>query len=270
MASGTITLSRTGSGPMAGRIVWSSKSNGTAANTSTVTATLSIRKTNNYDTWGTWKGSLKVGGTTKTISYYGTINSSWVEVATLTVTVTHSADGKGTCYIYGSINGPSTTTCENTNVSGSSTVTLDLIPRYATITSAPNFNDEENPTITYSNPAGTSVDKLEACISLDGSNADVAYRSISKTGDSYTFKLTDAERKVLRQATTDSNSRTVKFYVRTTIGSNKSGSNIQRTFTIKNPKPTVNPTFEDHPVHNSGNPLPLTAQSALGFSLSDP
>ena len=245
MASGTLNLSKTGSGAMAGRIVWSSKSNGTAANTSTVTATLSVRKTNTADTWGTWKGSLKVGGTTKSISYYGTVNNSWVELATLTVTVAHSADGKGTCYIGGSLNGPSETTCAGTNVSGSSTVTLDLVPRYATITSAPNFNDEENPKITYSNPAGTSVDELEACISLDGSNADIAYRSISKTGDSYTFNLTEAERKVLRQATTDSNTRTVKFYVRTTIGSNKNGSSIQRTFTIKDPKPTVNPTFED-------------------------
>lgn len=245
MASGTITLSKTGSGSMAGRIVWSSQNNGTAANTSTVTATVSVRKTNTYDTWGTWKGSLKVGGTTKTISYYGTINNNWVELATVTITVKHNANGSGQCYIYGSINGPTQTTCEGTNVSGSSTVKLDTIPRYATIVSAPNFNDEENPKITYSNPAGDSVDKLEACISLDGSSADIAYRPINTTGSSYTFSLTDAERKILRQATTDSNSRTVKFYVRTTIGSNKNGSNIKRTFTIKNPKPTVNPTFED-------------------------
>lgn len=245
MASGTINLSSINKDKLAGKIVWSSKSNGTAANTSTVTAVISIRKTNGYDTWGTWKGSLKVGGTTKSISHYGTIGSSWVEIATVTATVTHNANGIGECYIYGAINGPTGTSCEGINVSGSSTVKLDTIPRYATITSAPNFNDEENPKITYSNPAGSSVDKLEACISLTGSNADIAYRSVSKTGNNYTFNLTSAERKVLRQATTDSNSRSVKFYLRTIIDDSKGSSNVQKTFTIKDPKPTVNPVFED-------------------------
>lgn len=125
------------------------------------------------------------------------------------------------------------------------TWTLDAIPRFATITAAPNFTDEDNPTITYSNPAGNSVSLLRACISLDGTNDDVAYRDISKTGTSYTFNLTTAERDVLRAATTGSNSRTVKFYVRSEIGSSYEGSNLARTFTIKNPKPTINPTITD-------------------------
>ena len=94
------------------------------------------------------------------------------------------------------------------NVSGSGSWTLPSIPRKATVTSAPNFNDEGNPTIKYSNKAGNSVTSLQACISLTGSKADVAYRDISKTGTSYTFNLTDAEREVLRKATTGSNSRT--------------------------------------------------------------
>lgn len=122
---------------------------------------------------------------------------------------------------------------------------LDKIDRFATIETAPNFNDEQNPTITYSNPAGTNVKSLRACISLDGSKDDVAYRDISKTGTSYTFYLTDAERDVLREATKGSNSRTVKFYVRSEIGSNYQGSNLARTFTIKDPKPIINPTITD-------------------------
>jgi hypothetical protein len=73
--------------------------------------------------------------------------------------------------------------------------------KYATITYAPNFNDESNPTIKYNNPAGKTVTSLQACISLDGSKADVSYRNIPKKGTSYTFDLTDEERNVLRENT---------------------------------------------------------------------
>jgi hypothetical protein len=132
------------------------------------------------------------------------------------------------------------------NCKGSGTWTLDTIPRAATITAAPNFNDEENPTITYSNPLGNSVGTLQACISFDGSNPDIAYRNISKTGTSYTFTLTDAEKKVLRAGTTGSNSRTVYFYIKTVIGSDTflkhSGA---KTFTIINGNPTLAPTVVD-------------------------
>ena len=125
------------------------------------------------------------------------------------------------------------------NKSGSGTISLDQIPRQANITDAPNFNDEGNPTITYSNPAGNAVGTLMACISLDGSAADIAYRDISKTGTSYTFNLTEAERNVLRNACKTANSRTVKFYVRTTIGSNTYYSNLTKTLSIVNANPTL-------------------------------
>lgn len=127
----------------------------------------------------------------------------------------------------------------------SKTWTLDKIPRFATIDSAPDFNDEENPKITYSNPAGDNVTLLRACISLDGSGADVAYRDISKSETSYTFNLTEEERDVLRAATTGSNSRKVRFYVWSEIGGAEKRVNIEKTFTIKNPKPIISPTIVD-------------------------
>ena len=49
----------------------------------------------------------------------------------------------------------------------------------------------------------------------------------------------------MRASTTGSNSRKVKFYVRSEIGSSYEGSNLERTFTIKNPKPTISPTITD-------------------------
>lgn len=131
-------------------------------------------------------------------------------------------------------------------VSGSKTFTLDKIPRSATITAAPDFNDEGNPTITYSNPAGNAVTSLDACISLTGARDDIKYRSISKTGTSYTFTLTDDEREILRNGTTTSNSRTVIFYVRTNINGTLYNSTLYRTLTIVNAAPVINPVIEDY------------------------
>lgn len=123
------------------------------------------------------------------------------------------------------------------NCSGSGSWTLPSIPRQANLTSAPDFNDEGNPTINYSNPAGNSVSTLQACISWTGA-ADIGYRDISKTGSSYTFNFTDAERTALRNSCTTANSRTVTFYVRTTIGSNTYYSTINKTLSIVNATPT--------------------------------
>ena len=95
----------------------------------------------------------------------------------------------GTCKIQFNIEGAIYTFA--VNCTGYDAWDLDRIPRQADITSAPDFNDEQNPTIGYSNPAGNSVNSLQACISLTGASADVSYRDIPKTGSSYTFNLTE-------------------------------------------------------------------------------
>lgn len=131
-------------------------------------------------------------------------------------------------------------------VNSGDTYVCDTIPRQAIITAASDFNDEENPTINYSNPAGNSISTLQACISLTGVSADISYRDISKTGTSYTFDLTTEERNVLRKACTTSNSRKVIFFVRTTIGENTFHSTLERTLTIVNANPSFNNfKFED-------------------------
>ena len=155
-------------------------------------------------------------------------------IASGTKTLTHNPDGKrsfsasaqGAIYTYA------------VNSTGSSSWELTSIPRQATLTAAPDFTDEQNPTITYSNPAGSAVTALEACISLDGSKSDIAYRAIPTGGTSYTFPLTNAERELLRNATTTSNSRTVHFYVRTNIGGTLYYYSLARTLSIVNANPT--------------------------------
>ncbi len=137
------------------------------------------------------------------------------------------------------------------NVSGSGSWALTNIPRQANLTSAPDFNDEQNPTINYSNPAGNSANNLDACISLTGSKDDVGYRAISKTGSSYTFNLTEAERNVLRNACTTSNSRSVTFFVRTIIGGNTFYSTITKTLSIVNGNPTFSSSNISYKDNNS-------------------
>lgn len=256
MASGTISLGT--SGYMKGQIVWSATANGTSANNSTVTASIQVAKTNSYTTTGTFTGALNIGGTTKDFSWFGSINTSWVTLLSFTITKAHNSNGTGTCYISGQIKGPNQTTLAGKSVYSSSTVTLDTIPRAASLTSAPNFNDDGNPTIKYSNPAGNAVTSLQACISLTGAAADIAYRDISKTGSSYTFNLTDAERTVLRNATTSANSRTVRFYVKTVIGDATYTSYSQKTLSIVNANPTISPTIVD----SNSTTIALTGNSA--------
>ena len=131
------------------------------------------------------------------------------------------------------------------NCSGSDTFTLTQIPRQANITSAPDFSDEDDPIIKYSNPAGNNVSELSACISLTGATDDIKYRNIPKTGSSYIFTLSDAERNVLRNACTTANSRTVIFFVRTVIGGVTYHSTLQKTLTIVNANPIVTGTVQD-------------------------
>ena len=131
------------------------------------------------------------------------------------------------------------------NLTASNKFDLDAIPRLATITTAPNFTDEDNPAITYSNPAGTAVEALQVCISFDKTAQNIAYRDVSKTGNSYTFNFTAAERAVLYNGTTTANSRTVYFYIKTTIGGENFYSSLAKTLTIANCQPSLNPTLED-------------------------
>ena len=132
------------------------------------------------------------------------------------------------------------------NCTGSASWSLPTIARGATVTSAPDFNDTQNPTIQYTNPAGNNVTSLQACIADSaGQNIYAAYRDISKTGSSYTFNLTDAERNALRSAAANSNTLPVRFYIKTVIGGTTLYSNVQKTLSIINANPTFTASYQD-------------------------
>lgn len=219
-----------------------------ANNTSNVTVTATINWTyGSYNHYGTCTGSITIDGTSYSFSGM-TINpnntqSGSASLMTKTVDIAHNADGSKSINYSTTFN---TGLNSTGTISASGSLVLTKIPRQATITGGDNFNDEGNPTITYSNPAGNAIDELVAGIyDTNGKNPYVEYRAISKTGSSYTFNLTTAERNALRNAIPKASSLNVKFYIRTTIGSVKYYSSIQRTMTIVNGNPTISPTVVD-------------------------
>lgn len=256
MASGTLNLGI--SNQIEGKIDWNASTD-TSSNSSYITATIYVRRTNNATTTGTWKGGMTIAGRNEQFSVYSAVSNSWVALLTFDTTKTHNSDGTGSCFISGQIQGPSGTSQASSNVYNSTTITLSTVTRTPYFESIQNFNDEENPTIRYSNPAGSGISALEACISLDGSAADVPYRSIpAGRFDSYTFNLTEAERNTLRKATTTSNSRTVRFYIRATFGSQQYLVHSNAIFSIVNADPTIAPTITD----TNSTTVALTGNSA--------
>lgn len=163
--------------------------------------------------------------------------------------IEHNADGtktidisaswtSGNAYVLNSSGGGTLT--------ASTSLTLTNIARQALIKDATDFNDEQNPTITYSNLGGDNVTSLQACISLTGANDDIAYRDIDKNGTTYTFNLTEAERNILRNATTTGNSRSVIFFVKTVLNGTTYHSTLSKTLYIVNANPTLGSvTYKD-------------------------
>ena len=254
------------------QIIVTENSTSVANNTSSVTVKVIAWRTNQgYSTYGSGTCYCNINGT----SYSQGINSSqYIEynsdtvLFSQTVTIPHNADGTKSIFVEAKISHSRFSSDFN-----GFTVALANIPRQATLTAVQNFNDEQNPTITYSNPAGNAVSALDACISLTGSRDDVPYRAISKTGSSYTFNLTSAERTTLRNACANSNTLTVYFYVRTTIAGVQYWSNKPATMTIVNGNPTITgQSYKDNNASTvaitTNNQYIIQNQSQLVFNFS--
>lgn len=169
-------------------------------------------------------------------SNYGT------KTASGTITATHKSDGT----LSGYSKAVFTKNKSNSYIPPTSNVSTDAtdltdIPRQATLNSATNFNDEGNPTITYSNPAHDAVSSLQVCIALNTSptNPAIPYRSINRWGSSYTFSLTEAERNTIRNSIPNANSRNVFIFLKTELGGQTYYSYKVAVFSIVNAKPTI-------------------------------
>ena len=221
---------------------WSVSSQSITNNTTTIAWTLKGAGTaqSNWYRAGNFKvvinGSTVYSSSTRIQLYNGTV------VASGNYTMTHDTAGNKTF----SASAEAGIYTVDVNCSGSGSFTLPQIARAAKITAAPNFTDIQNPTINYQNSAGNSVTSLQACISLTGSTDNISYRDIPKTGTSYTFELTEAERNVLRAATPNSNTLSVIFYIKTVVAGQTYYETATRTMSIVNATPTMaSPTYQD-------------------------
>lgn len=155
-------------------------------------------------------------------------------------TITHNSDGTKTL----SLSATAKNTYWGINKSLSANISLPTINRKANITSAPNFNDTQNPTINYSNPAGNNVSSLQARIENSaGGTAYVDYRNINKTGTSYTFNFTETERNNLIYQARNTNTLAVKFVIKTVISGTTLYSTVNKNLSIVNANPTETTTF---------------------------
>ena len=244
MASGNFNLTRTGatSSYVSFKCYWSSTPD-VSGNYSTVTVNVVASKGSGStsNTWGTHNTSATVNGETQNAGGSFTLSPGGsVTLLSKSYIVPHNNDGSKTITISANVGG------DVMWGNGSATVQLDTIPRHASITAAPNFNDEENPTINYSNPAGDAITSIQACIAnSDGTVVYAAYRDIPKNGSSYTFELTDKEREALIKASLTSNTIPVKFYVTSVIGGVTDRSTLDKTLTIINATPELTISAKD-------------------------
>ena len=222
---------------------WSVISQSIVNNSSTVSWTLGLT---------TGSGGIMLANRSYSVSVDGKSSSGSITiglpaagrsmtVASGTSTITHNSDGTKTFSYSFSIDfkGGEDQNDQVLNVaSGSGSGTLNKITQpNPSITSAPNFTDEDNPVVKYSNPVGSSA-TVKLGIANSSGTMIVSYRTVSATGSSYTFNLTEAERTALRNAATSS-TLSVRFYIQSTVGSKNYTAYAAKTMTIVNANPTI-------------------------------
>lgn len=176
-SSGSFDLSSNHS-QLSAKITWNLQSQSIADNTSSVYAQLWIKKNQSIATSGTWSGSFQVGNNSSGWGLYQQLVDSWVCVSEKTVTISHNADGTGSCYLSGSVKGPSGTSMSSASASGSQTVTLDPIYRTSTV-SATAAKIEGSTTITINRASSALTHTLT--YSFSGLTGTIATKTSAAT-----------------------------------------------------------------------------------------
>lgn len=196
-------------------------------NSSTIKYYLYVGSSDGYSgSGGTCRGNINN-------SEVGTFNSIGVNanflVGTKTEKVTHNSDGTKSVSYSASVNTP--WTLGSASLSG--TLNLPQITRQANLTSTMDFNDEENVTITFTNPANFRINAR-----LEFAGTSIRRNNIPNTG-TYTFVLTEEERNLLRSKCANSNTLGVRETLATcTSGTTETNWNfIDRKMTIINANP---------------------------------
>lgn len=202
-----------------------------ADNTTTIRFYGVLNVTGNSISWSSatasvWNKTVSIG------TYYG--NGSHT-VVTQDATISHDANGNYSGWLSGTI---STSYTSGTAAGG---FTLPKINRIAVVSAVSDFNDETNPTITFTNPAGFTINAF-----LRVGETDIAVASNIPSTGTYTFNLTTAQRNSLRQLCTGQ-TLSVRVGLRTlNSGGTVLGSSYKdKTMTLINANPTFTATYED-------------------------
>jgi len=188
-------------------------------NKSSVTASMTLRKYYHepdsvQPTSGTGTWTLFINDVPYTINTAKSFvfNADTIVISN-TLDVPHNEDGTKVCSIRvtGGIDGTSYT---STDCQGTATLDTNIVK--ATILTAPDFTDLENPTITFSNPKNYPIQfKIEDTTGYN--NLIVTEKFVDYEGDSYTFNLTTEQRDILRVASQDYSYFPIRFTVCTYI-----------------------------------------------------
>lgn len=246
---------------------WSLASQSPANNTSTISWTLkgAGQAQSSWYNAGNFKviinGAVVYSSATRIKLYNGTV------VASGSYTIPHNSDGSKT-FTASAEAGIYTVAV---NCRGNGTFTLPQISRYATIVSATNFTDIQNPSCEFNNPTGAMLQfKIEA----GGNTAVVVRNNVTNASSPYTFQLTEAERNALRALCPNSNTLAVRITVATYQGSTPANwSYLDRTMTIVNANPIMTGvTYKDNnPTSvavSENNQVIIQNQSLLQISLA--
>lgn len=191
------------------------------------------------DVWRTNTGYTTSGSGTVTVSCNGSnqsasittsqkITENAIRLGTWDFWVGHNDDGSKTVWISGIIQHSRFSSDWN-----GYNHALTNIPRQAKITSCNDFNDEQNPSFSFSNPGNFN---MECWLEPNPNGTHLAIRTVTGTSGTFTWDLTDEERKQLRQACSGK-SCTIRVGL---YSKDKTwASYVDKKFSMTNAEPTI-------------------------------
>ena len=187
--------------------------------------------------------TVKIGGTTvlNTTSRFD-MHGGGSYKKTGSITVSHNQDGSKSVAM--SVRAAIYKT--SVNCTASKTFTLNKIPRNALLVTAPDFTDEANPTITYSNLAGSSVTtNLKVRITWNNGGYATSWYSLNADGGTYTMNISTFKN-VMLSAAANSKTLAVQYDLQSTINGTDYHDYKDATMSVINANPTPGAvTYQD-------------------------
>ena len=200
------------------RIVWSSTKND-SNNTSSVTATVQIKKTGSSSTSGTFSGSITIDGTSYSVSKYSSWAwGDWRTVGSASKTVTHNEDGSKQISISTKLTQTGTSMAGTYAASG--TAALDTINRASKLNAIDDFKLTDTITINITKYITTATDKLQIKL------GDTLIKEINNISNAYKLTFTTFEQTTIKNLMT-SPQATLIFLLTTINGETTLGTSTQ-------------------------------------------